>query len=155
MAVEMVKSVYRGRGRDGDFGWMITQDHHRRSLFVFNDNETQFRRHHDLLGTQHTCSAGGGNAVIRPFQCCTPPRAIGIPTGHSGGYPSLDDHARHIIDASLAHLAGLIRSGEYDTVIVSWDEAAGTLGTGIFTVGRDVCDYIIEGITRATTGPVS
>ena len=69
---------------------MIQQPEHARTLFVFNDNEEQFRAF--LRNEPSGCTGGGGNAVIRPWRCSEPPRAAGVPTGAGGaGYPALTD----------------------------------------------------------------
>ena len=76
---KLIGSVFGGTGKDGDFDWMITQDHYEDALFVFNDNKAQYKAHRDrpkdLAGAG--CAPGGGNAIIRPYQCKTPPRAAG------------------------------------------------------------------------------
>ena len=110
MAIDIVRSSFAGSRRDGDFAWMIDRPEHSRTLFVFNDNEHQFYDHQAQLGTAHRCLAGGGNAAIRPYQCLTPPRATGIPTGRNGGYRSLDE-GRQAIDDAVAHLDALLATG--------------------------------------------
>ena len=67
---------------------MIEQPEYADALFVFNDNEGEFRAHQGHAPGARRCHAGGGNAVIRPYQCEDPPRAAGIPTGDHGGYPA-------------------------------------------------------------------
>ena len=46
MEIRIRKSVFQGGGCDGDFGWMIKQPEFARSLFIFNDNETQYEDLH-------------------------------------------------------------------------------------------------------------
>ena len=145
----MIRSEFTCRGIDGDFAWMIEQPQYARALFVFNDNENQFLAHQERRGTEHSCSRGGGNAVIRPYECLEPPRATGVPTGSFGGYSALDAHSRQIIDQAIDYVRMLLSSGGYEQVVVSWDSAQQTLGTGIFVVSRDVADYIIEQIELA------
>lgn len=145
MSIDIVRSSFAGSRRDGDFAWMIDRPEHSRTLFVFNDNEHQFYDHQAQLGTAHRCSAGGGNAAIRPYQCLTPPRATGIPTGRNGGYRSLDE-GRQAIDDAVAHLDALLATGGYDSVTFSWNAERQSLGTGIFTVADEVLDYIVEQI---------
>lgn len=146
MSIHVIRSSYEGRGRRGDFEWMIEQPEYSRTLFVFNDNEDQFREHQRLLGTPHRCTAGGGNAVIRPQQCMTPPRATGIPTGRrGGGYASLAD-ALPAVDAAISHLDHLLGTGDYDALAFSWNDDTQTLGVRIFAPHRDVLDYIVEQI---------
>lgn len=146
MSIHVIRSSYEGGGRQGDFEWMIAQPEHSRTLFVFNDNEAQFYEHQRRLGTPHRCTAGGGNAVIRPQQCATPPRATGIPTGRAGsGYASLAD-ARPAVDDAISHLDRLLGTGDYDALVFSWNAATQTLGVRIFAPHRDVLDYIVEQI---------
>jgi hypothetical protein len=145
MTIEVRRSSFEGSGREGDFRWMIEQPQYARTLFVFNDNEQQFDEHQERLGTQHRCSAGGGNAAIRPFQCAVPPRATGIPTGRHGGYRTLAD-GRRAIDEAVRYLGELLATGEYDAVTFSWNAKEQSLGTGIFEVADEVKTYIVEQI---------
>ena len=107
--ISIIKSKFHGDDQEGDFSWMLKQPHHDSTLFLFNDNEGEFYKH--FRGAQHTCSAGGGNAAIRPFQCLTEPRALGIPTGsyeqgpHYKGYSRLDDHVKQVLADVLGVLS--------------------------------------------------
>ena len=144
--MELVPSRYAQRGRAGDFGWMIEQPQYADALFVFNDNEGEFRAHQGHAPGARRCHAGGGNAVVRPYQCQDPPRAAGIPTGDHGGYPRLTDGARAAIDDALAAIRALLATGRYERVIYSAADDSGALGTGIFDVGDDVKRYIVDGL---------
>ena len=62
----LVASTFAGRGRAGDFAWMIEQPEYADALFIFNDNEGEFRAHQRHAPGARQCHAGGGNAVIRP-----------------------------------------------------------------------------------------
>ena len=149
--MELVGSVFTGRGRAGDFGWMIEQPEYADALFVFNDNEEQFRAYQRDRTGGAGCSRGGGNAVIRPYRCADPPRAAGVPTGaHGGGYRELTDAVRAVIDDAFAVIGELLASGRYARVFYSAD-ADGGLGTGIFTVAGDVKAYIVDKL-RALEG---
>lgn len=145
--IKVIRSVFTGPGRDGDFTWMIEQPEHGRTLFVFNDNEQEFLTH--LRGGAHRCAAGGGNAAIRPYQCLPSPRAAGVPTGsyekgpHHLGYSTLDDHARLMIGRAVDHLEELLRSGRFDAVAFSWDPTT-KLGGRIFDTAQVVRDHIVE-----------
>ena len=80
--MKVTKSQYSGSNCVGDFSWMIDRPEYARSLFIFNDNETQFKAFH--ANQPAGLSGGGGNAVIRPFQGGAHPHAAGIPTGDGG-----------------------------------------------------------------------
>ena len=142
---EVVASVYNGSGRDGDFAWMSRQSEHDKTLFVFNDNEEQFRAF--VRGDSSGFSEGGGNAKIRPLRRLKPPRAAGVPTGsHGQGYSDLDDATKKVINESLAVIQELLNSGDYQRMIFSKDESAPTLGTGLFDVADKVKKYIYEAL---------
>ena len=143
---KLVPSIFKYFGMDGDFEWMIKQPEYQYSLFIFNDNQESFLK--------KSCEKGGGNAVIRPYQCQNPPRCVGIPTGSLkvGGYKNLEEivtpsgtKCYEIIDKSLEKVMELIYTGRYKQVIYSSDGKGG-IGTGIFKVGRDVKKYIIQGL---------
>jgi hypothetical protein len=148
--LELIGVSYERVGEFGDFGWMIEQPGYADALFIFNDNERQFLMHRREPHTGSGCYEGGGNAVIRPYQCQDPPRAAGIPTGASGrGYQVLDAHVRSIIDRAISDIKELLRTGSYDRVFYSSDGKGG-LGTGIFDVGDVVRTYILEGLRDVT-----
>ena len=145
--IRILKSRFVGTGQEGDFDWMIRQPQHARTLFVFNDNEREFYEH--LRGGAHRCTEGGGNAVIRPWQCSAAPRAAGMPTGtyepgiHHGGYSCLDARVRAAIGDALAQMERLLASGRFDTLAFSWDDET-KLGGRIFTTAQPVPDFIVE-----------
>ena len=145
-SVEIVPSIFQGGGQEGDFRWMIDQPKYDDSLFLFNDNEEQFLEHIRDPASEFGCAAGGGNAVIRPFQCQMPPRAAGIPTGaHGVGYAELSDEVKATIDQAIAGIRDLLAFGRYRRAFFSADEQ-GRLGTGIFEVDDEVKDYIVSSI---------
>jgi hypothetical protein len=142
--VEIIGAVFQGPGRYGDFAWMLTEPQYDDALFVFNDNESQFRAFRRDPQAGAGCTPGGGNAVIRPYRCQVPPRAAGIPTGDGGGYPALDDHARAVIDEAVGVLGELLAGGRYRRVFYSASPTdPELLGTGIFAVGDDVRRYVV------------
>ena len=149
--VSIIKSKFHGDGKEGDFSWMIKQPHHDSTFFLFNDNEGEFYKH--FRGGRHTCSAGGGNAAIRPFQCLTEPRALGIPTGsyeqgpHYGGYSSLDDHVKQVLTDAFTQVESLISTRLFTSIAFSWDDNT-KLGGRIFNTSQDVRDFIVEEIYR-------
>lgn len=137
-------SVFAGRGRAGDFSWMLHQPEYDRTLFVFNDNEEQFRAYQANPHSGAGCAPGGGNAAIRPYRCQDSPRAAGIPTGaHGAGYDHLSPHVQGVIDEAVGVVRDLVATGRFDEVVYSAAGPDGALGSGIFTIGDDVKRYIV------------
>ena len=137
-------SVFIGKGKDGDFEWMIKQDEYARSLFIFNDNETQFKAFH--ANQPAGLSGGGGNAVIRPFQGGAHPRAAGIPTGDGAGYQHLSAHVKGVIDEALGYIKNLLKSGRYNEIVFCTDSTGQTIGSGIYDIAPAVKNYIFQGL---------
>ena len=149
--IQVIGSMFAGAGKAGDFAWMIRQSEYADALFVFNDNEEQFLAHRDDPDGAFGCAAGGGNAIIRPYQCKNPPHAIGIPTGSNGrGYTALTPKVRQTIDDAIGWIRQLIATERYQRLFYSACNAAGDLGTGIFAVHPDVKSYITERLKGIT-----
>ena len=147
MTIKVTRSIYRGVGISGDYLWMIDQPEFARALFIFNDNEEQFDAY--VAGEASGFTAGGGNAAIRPLRKHLPPRAAGVPTGKYGrGYSALDATTKSKIDEALAVVETLLKSGNYDQIVVSKDKDDDTLGTGIYEVAREVRDYIYQQLVK-------
>jgi hypothetical protein len=95
-----------GRSAFSDFGWMRNQLEFDDALFIFNDNEETFLAHLQNPNEKNGlgCLSGGGNAVIRPWQCEDRPRSAGVPTGtlSNGGYEDLSPEVVAIIDQAIA-----------------------------------------------------
>lgn len=140
MKIRKVKSVFTRPETEGDFAWMIEQPKYAQSLFIFNDNETQFKAFH--AKDPNGLSAGGGNAIIRPYQAGAHPRAAGIPTGDGTGYQHLDTHVRGIIDEAIAYIKKLLESGRYDEIVFCTDPTGQTFGSGIYIIDNAVKDYV-------------
>ncbi len=146
--IEILPVIFSGVGRIGDFGWMINQPEYEDVLFLFNDNEEQFLAYINNINNLpvQACTIGGGNAVIRPYQCERQPRAAGIPTGKNGvGYKNLSE-ARIIIDKAFIHIAELLRTGRYRRVVYSAGSDGRTLGTSIFSPSPEIKEYIVQNI---------
>ena len=142
---EVIGSVFDEPGCDGDFSWMSRQAEHEKTLFIFNDNEEQFRAF--VKGERSGITAGGGNAGIRPLRGLKPPRAAGVPTGsRGGGYSRLDESTKKVIDDSLSVIQELLNSGDYERMVFSKDKNSATLGTGLFRVAEDVKKYIYDAL---------
>ncbi|MFY9770249.1 MAG: hypothetical protein WAK04_08450 [Xanthobacteraceae bacterium] len=140
--VVVIGEVFIEPGKDGDFSWMIQQLQYRDVLFIFNDNEQQFKAHQDNPNAAKGCSAGGGNAVIRPYQCLIPPRAAGIPTGPN--YKSLTPDAKDNIDEAINTIKSIVAREHYRRIMYSARDTSGALGTQIFSPGDDVKEYIVR-----------
>ncbi|MEM7060059.1 MAG: hypothetical protein AAF557_20955 [Pseudomonadota bacterium] len=153
--VTVIGSVYQGPDQDGDFGWMIKQPKYSDAFFIFNDNQTEFLAHqnHPNAGPDGPgCNMGGGNAVIRPYQCKIPPQAGGIPTGEYGipggpGYPALTEEVKGYIKQAIASIKQAVEDNNYSKVIFSSDGHGG-LGHGIFDPCEAVKDYIVQEINN-------
>jgi hypothetical protein len=142
IAVQVIPSHYSDKGKEGDFGWMIERPEYSDALFIFNDNQEQFRAfmQNPSPGTSG-CQDGMGNAAIRHYRCVDPPRAAGIPTGP--GYPELTEAVRRVIDEAFDVVKDLLASGRYQRVFYSAGKTDDDLGTRIFEVGDDVKRYIV------------
>jgi hypothetical protein len=148
--VKVIPSVFSEAGQPGDFGWMMEQPDYADALFIFNDNEEQFRAYvNDPTATGgYGCAVGGGNAIIRPYRCQNPPRAAGIPTGsHGSGYPQLSEQVTSVLDEALSVVKQAVASGRYQRLFYS-AEPDGELATRIFRVGDDVKGYIVSGLRK-------
>lgn len=151
--MQITGCVFAGPRQHGDFAWMLTRPEYDDAVFVFNDNESQFRAYRADPTGGAGCSPGGGNAVIRPYRCHQPPRAAGIPTGDGSGYAALDEHARSVIDEAVGVIADLLGTGRYQRVFYSADaDDPELLGTGIFRVGDDVRRYVVTRIRALGEG---
>ena len=134
--IEIVGTQFSGRGKYGDFDWMIKQKEYNDSLFIFNDDEERHK-----TGVQ-----GKGNAIIRKYNKYSGiirPKSAGIPTGtvKRGGYTKLTSRSKFEIDQSIKEIKELILNYDYKKIFYSSDKE-GRLGTSIFKVGDDVIEYI-------------
>ena len=139
--MEIIVNVYSGREKEGDFYWMIKQDKYKDILFIFNDNEEY----------HHTNCRGAGNAVIRKYNKYNTklniPRSAGIPTGtlEDGGYQELNDHVKKQVEDSIQEIKEIITIYKYTKICYS-SEKDGILGTGIFSVNKEVLKFITDKI---------
>lgn len=143
-SIEVEGLQFRGGGRNGDFGWMIDRADYGDTLFVFNDNEEEFRKHLKHGAATAKCHPGGGVAKIRPRQCQADPQASGVPTGANGrGFASLTVDVRAVIDTAVDQMKLLLVTGRFRRIVYSAGPD-GLIGTSIFTVGHDVRQYITD-----------
>ncbi|MEO5838237.1 MAG: NADAR domain-containing protein, partial [Acidimicrobiales bacterium] len=100
----------------GDLGAMLDLPEYKDALFIFNDNERQFREHLQHGPGANLCVAGSGNAKIRHLQCQANPRVMGVPTGDGGGYASLTPHVRHVVKEATDQIKVLLATGRFRRV---------------------------------------
>jgi len=144
--IQILPVIFTIPGKIGDFNWMMQQPQYNDVLFLFNDNESQFLQFINNPGSKEACARGGGNAIIRPYQCLKPPRAAGIPTGDVyGGYKNLNK-AKYYIDMAFDHIKNLLQTGNYKRIAYSAANDGRTLGTQIFSPSEDIKDYIVTNI---------
>jgi hypothetical protein len=152
--LQIIPAVFIGKNELGDYFWMRNQPGYERAYFIFNDNEEQFLAHQQDPRSADGCSPGGGNAAVRSWQCETPPRAGGVPTGSDAdlGYQALTPKVKAIIDRAVVAIEACVRQYEFDKVIYSscvrgispnctLDD---DLGTGIFHPSEEVRSYIVS-----------
>jgi len=158
--VTVIGSIFKGRGKLGDFNWMIKQPEYQESLFIFNDHEeasnsylknwisgNDITRQNELQG--EGCLAGGGNAVIRPYRCNIQdpwyPRSAGLPTGRyirgrgGHGYTTVAE-AEAGAQNAMTFITSLVNTGRYRQVYYSAG-ADGLLGHSIFQIAPEVRKY--------------
>ena len=146
--LRVIGSIFKGKGKDGDFLYEIENKKHVNALYVFNDNFNDHKKSNE----------GGGNAKIRPYNKPhgeeKKARAAGVSTGKDGnGFGSLEEKVQEnttvqaYIDTEIKEIEQLIETGLYDQIRFSVDRN-GNLGTGVFrdSVGADVKSYIVEKI---------
>jgi len=174
MMINVIKSQYGEPNVDGDFEFMIEQPEHQATLFVFNDNEEQFLAHflaaNNPFGAAalninplpsnvggDPCSAGGGNAAIRPYQCAPHRRAVGVPTGSyqhqqddEPGYASLDARVRQMVDFSMMQIDAMLASGRFTSLAFSYNPKT-KLGGKAFNTSQTVRDYIVAELLRVAS----
>ena len=153
--VAVVGKLYTGKGKDGDFKWMIKQKEYNDTLFLIAENFLD-----SLLDDS---VAVGGTAVLR-MRCPqrvaegTTPRAVGVPTGWSltsSGFRDMDNYVKTVIDLSLDRIAIVLdRHPEFKRLMYSCDEKVPKLlGVKIFkdTLNPKVQEYISEQIHGIAT----
>lgn len=132
--VQIIGTVFGGKGKFGDFDWQIQSGQYEDSLFLFNDDEKRNKWK----------KAGRGNAVIRKYNKygLAKPRSCGIITGNDVGYTDLTAENKAIIDRCFEEVKEILQIHGYKKVYYSAQTENGRLGTSIFIVGDDVIEYI-------------
>src|SRR5436853_1089655 len=62
--LQIMPVIFTSGGKIGDFGWMIQRPEYHDVLFLYNDNEEQFRQFMTNKNNPNACKSGGGNAII-------------------------------------------------------------------------------------------
>jgi hypothetical protein len=134
----VIGTVFKGKGKEGDFEWQIKSGLYEDALFLFNDDEKR----------RHWKKAGAGNAVIRKYNknALIKPRSHGIVTGNDTGYTSLTPQAKYQIDKCITEAKQIIKEQGYTKVYYSAATFNGLIGTSIFQIGDDVRKYITQQI---------
>lgn len=133
-------------GKQTDFEELMKYDMFKKSLFIFNDNQTE----------HYTSKKGSGNAIMRKYNKyskCYPPKSAGIPTGHHrNGYSNIIEAKQHI-DDSFNEIIQLLNTDNYDSIVYSINDYNDpTIGTGIFNVNIEVKKYITRKIFELFKG---
>ena len=157
MDIQVIGTQYKKGDTLGDFKKMVIEKKYDNCLFIFNDN----------LGHHKTNVSGAGNGEMRiynKYSKYNPPRSAGISTGPGGGgYTNLTPDIIKEIDGEIDEIIELIVKYDYKTVQYSIEidknleekkVSFGTLGDNIFTVGKDVKEYITMCIQGLSTKPV-
>ena len=141
-AVEIKSIQFKNVGEYGDFEWMILNPDYEDVLFIYNDDIESVDKY----------QKGKGNAIIRPYNLNNPkidkPRSAGIPTGSrrlKKGFESLNEETKKIIDSSINIIKDIIVRHGYKIVMYSGNKD-GVIGSSIFTINKDVKNYITEQI---------
>lgn len=147
--IHVIGTLFTGTVRYGDFKHMITSGKYNDSLFIYNDNEESYY--------MRSYRAGAGNAIIRRYnqyngEYSDNPLSAGIPTGtlENGGYESLNEENKEIIDKCILNITNLITKHNKKRLFYSAKNKTGVLGTGIFEVSDDVLEYVTNEIFKLT-----
>lgn len=138
-SIHVVGTVFKKRGEEGDFDWMIRSGKYNDALFIYNDDEMR----------RHWKQPGAGNAIIRKYNryALARPNSAGVVTGSgSGGYSKLTEEVKQKIDRCFDVIRELCSLHGYKTMYYSASTPNGLLGTSIFVVNQDVLKYITEGL---------
>ena len=143
MVVSIVPVVYDKNDPNTDFSELIKRESHKDVLFIFNDN----------FQDRNMKMQGGNSARIRPYTFCSPPRAIGIPTGWSsaeGGFKTLSDDVKRAIFLSFERLNTILQAHDHiKRVFYSCDvNDHSSFGFAIFKPHPDVISYLKARIAK-------
>ena len=138
--MQVIGTVFSGKGKEGDFEWQIKSGFYEDSLFVFNEDESRVKWK----------KAGRGNAVIRKYNkyAVDKPRSVGVFTGTKvGGYTELTDDVKSKIDGCIKDVKDIAEKFGYTRIFYSAKTPNGLLGTSIFQVDEKVLMYITQQLT--------
>ena len=138
--IEKNGTQFQGKGKYGDFEYMIKSGDYEDCLFIFNDDEyrNKWKR------------ATKGNSIIRKYnKYANPekPRAVGVVTGtRNKGYDEMNYINKAKIDVCFEEVKEILKTHKYKKVYYSAKSPNGSLATGIFSVHEDIINYITEKI---------
>jgi hypothetical protein len=135
--MNVIGTVFSGKGKEGDFEWQINSGKYEDALFIFNEDESRAKWK----------KAGRGNAVIRKYNkyAVDKPRSVGVLTGtKAGGYSELTEAIKSKIDECIKEIKDTIQRYGYKTIYYSSKTKNGLLGTSIFQVDEKVLLYITQ-----------
>ena len=151
--IEVEGVAYEGGNRHGDYSWHLQpqqQDDPKygRALHIYNENMTQ---QNDKAST----GSGAGNACARPHRAHG--RAIGMPTGHYGGFSSMDEWcdgfnctAKAGIDLATTDIVTQVCDNidRYDRIYYCFNagDQEKLIGMGVFHINDSVRKYITKQI---------
>lgn len=152
------KVFYQGKGKHGDYAWMLQQPEYDSVLHIYNENLEQYRSKNDTR-------PGGGNACARAYRPSPAVpghlrgKAIGVPTGSRGyGFRSLQDvvgggtmTVQRVIDQAIQEVVQhvLANPGRFNVICYCVNSAHDDLiGQGVFSTGDNVRRYITCAIKR-------
>jgi len=141
---------------------IINREEYKNSLFLFNDNVSQFEDYYYYKKNTSNVTIGklngAGNACIRSWQCLDKPRAAGIPTGSYSKYKkniSLEKISPLVVNytsMAMENIKDILEENkDYTRVIYSgtdkneYQEASDNLDVDLFSgiIGEDVRWYIV------------
>ena len=127
--MQVIGSVFTGGGKPGDFGWMLRQTEYDGALFIFNDNEEQFR------GLPAATRRAG--AAARPVAATPPsgPTAARTRRGRPASRPARTASATQ--QPRPTHVRGVDRRGDRRGARPAWPRAA-TTGSSTAPAGQTV-----------------
>lgn len=127
--------------KDPDTDYKVKIGKEKSALFIYNDNHQSFSRFH--LNRAQNLAAGGGNAVVRPYQHESMGfQAVGIPTG-----PNYGEVDFTYIRYAFVWLNYVLSTHPYDKVYYSGGDMKITFN--IFDVSNEIAQFISDELKKS------